>query len=275
MKLVVAMTCSESDVSRINDSVNSLLNGLLSPTDIVITMLDGVKIPQGIRKKLVQPNSIVHLQRADKNYGALSALLGVMERYPIADPEMYIVLLHANCTYPPHLLKEYALTIPELAVSLKQKLPQSTGSVYGIGGVVMTKDKNLNLDREFQQLIGKSDDQYEEKNILGYVRENATVDFLETCSSMCINRTLVKDDFLNYLEKTGLADLSHDIVLSNYFAKHQVLRTQICNLAINRFMLVRSGCFENHKSPSEDDKRDLFEHTIRHLRKLGCFYVYE
>jgi hypothetical protein len=281
MKFVVAMTCCEADLVYINDCVKSLLAGMIVPEEIIITLGEGTKIPTALRKKMTQSDSRIKLVRVDKDYGSLTAIVGAMERHPVSS-DMYIVFLNSNCTYPPHLLKEYEMSIPDLDRGLKEKLPNNNnGSIYGLGGVVMAQDKNANLDREFQKLIGVNDEHYEERNLIGYVRDNATVDYLESCTSLCIHRSLLKNDFLVYLAKVIPSTeeghnrgISLDIILSNYFAKHQILRLQICNLAINRFMLHRSGYLVHHQEPPEQQKRELFEHTVKYLRKLNSFYAY-
>jgi len=280
MKFVVAMTCCAADLEYLNDCVRSLLDGILLPEEIIITLRDGIKIPSVLRKKVTQPDSKIKVVRVDKDYGSLTAIVGAMERHPV-NSDMYIVFLNSNCTYPPHLLKEYEISIPDLDRSLKEKLPNNNGSIYGLGGIVMAQDKNANLDREFQKLIGACTEQYEERNLIGYVRDNATVDYLESCASLCIHRSLLKNDFLVYLAKVIPSieeghnrGIALDIVLSNYFAKHQILRLQICNLAINRFMLHRSGYLIHHQEPPEQQKRELFEHTVKYLRGLNSFYSY-
>jgi hypothetical protein len=261
----------------INDSVKSLLDSMVPPSEILITLQNGVKVPAALKRKSGSMDSRVHIQRLDKDYGSLTAIVGAMQRYP-AHYDAHILFLNSNCTYPPHLINEYNLSIAELEKGLKQKLPDSNGSIYGLAGVVMAPDKNRNLDLEFDDLIGKSNSSFETRNLIGYVRENATVDYLESMGSVLIHRSKLKDDFLVYLSKviepTTEGSLSMDVVLSNYFAKHSVLRTQVCNLAINRFMLLRAGYLKNHKEHDEQNKRTLYERTVKHLRSKGCFYTY-
>lgn len=276
MKIVVALTSSDSQIS---DTVKSVLDGQIQPSEILVTLRNGIKVPQSLRK-----NDKVHIHRIEESapdYGMLNALVGVMDRYP-SHSDIYILLLDSTCTYPPHLITEYGC-IKELEQKLKERVPTSNGSIYGLGGVVMAHDKRRNMDLEFQELLGKSTESYEKRNMLGYVLENATVDYLEICGSILIHRQQLKDDFLVYLSKLFKAGeqlqdtpkLCNDIVLSNYFAKHQIHRTQICNLAINRFMLKRAGYFKNYQELDEPQKRDFYERTVKYLRAQSCFYVYE
>jgi hypothetical protein len=278
MKIVVAIT--GSDTIHINNAVKSLLDGMIQPSEILVTLKRG----SGSGSELGWPDK-VHILFLDDDYGSLTAIVGAMERYP-AHSDTYILFLNSNCTYPPHLIKEYEQCVPDLEKALREKLPNNNGSVYGLSGVVMAPDKQRNLDLEFRDLIGKPIDPYEVRNTLGYVRENATVDYLESCGSVLIHRSQLKDDFLVYLAKAKAKDtgselapnqetLSMDVILSNYFAKHRFLRTQICNFAINRFMLIRAGYFQNYRELDEQDKRDLYERTVKHLRSKGCFYTYE
>lgn len=267
------MTCQEDDVQHMHDCIKSLLEGMVQPAEILITLQKGVKVTPALKRK-----DRVHVQRLDKDYGNLTAIVGAMERYP-AHKDMHILFVNSNCTYPPHLLNEYNVSIKDISEGLNKQLPGNNGSVYGLAGIVMASDKNRNLDLEFQHLIGKSSEPYEQRNLIGYVRENATVDYLESCGSVLIHRSQLKDDFLVYLAKVmsdsdSASDLNLDVVLSNYFAKHNVLRTQICNLAINRFMLIRSGYLKNHQELGEQEKREFYERTVKYLRSKECFYAY-
>jgi len=270
MNIVVAMTGYDEDMPHIHEAVKSLLDGLVQPSEILITFHKGVKVPATLKKK-----EKVHIQRSDKDYGQMTAIVGAMERYS-SHSDVYILYLANNVTYPPHLIKEYAMCVEDLNKNLKEKLPNSNGSVYGLGGVLMVQDKKRNLDLEFQHLTGKKTDAYETRNMVAYVRETATVDYLEACCSMIIHRSNLKDDYIVYIDKVldSPQPLCMDVVLSNYFAKHQILRTQICNLAINRFMMMRCG-YLKHVMMDEHKKRVLYEYTVKHLRSLGCFYTYE
>lgn len=284
MKFVVAMTAKPSTPSPVLvATVDSLLSGLVLPEQILVTLPKGVKTPSELRDR----KKVKIIKNA--KYGVLSVLLDVMEQYSIND-DIYVALVDSTCTYPPHLLQEYTLTVDEIKRELDAKVPNNNGSIYGLGGVVMVKDKARALDLEFRQLIGKSTEAFEERNSVGYIRENATVDYLEASGSVLIHRSLLKDDFQNYLDKVlikpsegaegtksteGAEALSADVLLSNYFAKHGTLRTQVCNLAINRFMLVRGGYLKNYMEPSETEKRELFERTIKHLRREKSFYAYQ
>ena len=269
MKIIVAMTCNAEDMQYINDSVRSLQEGVRAPDEIVVTLKDGLKVTKSLKN-----NDKVYISRIVKDYGELTALTGVMERYPIHS-DVYILYLNSNCTYPPHLLHEYETSVTDLDKALKEKLPNSTGSVYGLGGIVMMADKKRNLEKEFLSLTGSGEEHgYELRTIHSYVRENATVDYLESTGSVLVHRSVLQDDFFTYLAQVWQEHWSQDVLLSNYFAKKNILRTQICNWSINRFLLHRGGYLKHVAPISDEDKRVLYENTAQHLRKLGCFHVY-
>lgn len=270
------MTCNTNDLPHVNNSIKSLQEGIRPPDEIVVTLQDDVTDTNLLKLKL-KCNVGVHFIRIAKSYGSLSALVGVMERYPIHS-NVYVMFLDSNCTYPPHLLQEYQLSLADLNKALKVKLPDIVDSVYGLGGIVMLADKNRNLEKEFQSLIKEKEEEedkgYEQRTIHGYVRDNATVDYLESFGSILIHRSRLKEDFVDYLTTVWQADLSQDVIFNNYLAKHKILRTQICNLSINRYLLYRGGYLRGHTELPEADKRALYENTAQYLRTKDSFYIY-
>lgn len=278
MNVVIALSCGPADVGHITSTIKSLQEGNVKPHEIVVTLCGGAKAPSSLKKRAMVTGSRIYINSTDINVqGSLAAVVGIVNRYKATD-NVYIIVCDAKCDYPPHLLQEYATSVDELNHRLKEKLPDSDSSIYGVAGTVMAKNKNLSLEREFQQLIGKTDEQHEERNMIGYVRETATIDFLESCGSILLRRSQLKDDFMDYLKTavgSGSDALSSDVILSNYFAKHKILRTQICTLTLNRFMLNRCGYQKCYTELPAAEKQSLFEKTVRHLRAKGVFYCYE
>lgn len=279
MNVVIALSCGPDDVSNITSTIKSIQEGYVKPYEIVVTLYNRAKAPSSLKKRTMEPGSKIYIHSLNSSSpaatGSVAAVMGVVNRYK-PDDDAWIVVCNPKCNYPPHLLQEYSLGIDSLNKSLKEKLPDSNGSIFGIAGAVMAKNKNLNLEREFQQLIGDIDEHHEERNMIGYVKETATIDYLESSGSILLRRSQIQDDFTDYVKAVEMTEsLSADVVLSNYFAKHNVLRTQICSLTINRFMLDRCGYHKNYYEPPAADKQALFEQTVRHLRAKELFYTYE
>jgi hypothetical protein len=229
----------------------------------VIPLSEHSKKCQDTLESGMTPPTDIFVSKASSGLGALC------EAMDVGSDSDYFLYLNGNCTYPPHLIKEYETSIP----SLKAKIPDSdNGSIYGLAGIVVVKDKDRNLDLEFQKLTGHSVEPYEERNLIGYIQENGMVDYLESCGSILIHRSQLKDDFKEYLDTAPAG--SDDVILSNYFAKHKILRTQICSLVINRFMLLRAGYFSNYKELPELEKRSVYEDTVHRLREKEMFYAY-
>ena len=275
MKVVVVMTCNESNLKHVNDCVDSLLNGVSPPTEILITFQKGVKIPLAIKD-----NKIIRTSWAEKNYGQLSGIVDAIKYYPNnTDTDTCILYLNCNCTYPSHLINEYVSCLPDLNKHLFKETPINNGCIYGLAGIKMINDKKRNLDLEFQQLLGKSEITYETRNVISGTENNSLMDYLECWGSILMHSSQFKADFIVYLDKVTdngkNQNLSMDIVLSNYFAKHDIHRAQMCTLFINRYMMQRSGCSINYKELSKDDKKILYEDTIKHLRSNNSFYTYE
>jgi hypothetical protein len=274
MKIVAVMTCHEKDLPNVDRCVRSLMESISPPEEIIITLVKNTDVPDTLKNT----NSVC-VQYADTDYGSLTAVLGFMDKYP-NHSDVYAVLLNSSCIYPVHLISEYKHSLLDLQKAIKDKLPASNGSVFGITGVVMAEDKKLNMEREFKSLVDDNlNTGYEKRTLLGYVRENATVDYLETSGSILIHRNQLQNDFLTYLSKvwpkTSATELSTDIILCNYLALKNTVRTQICNIIINRYMMERMGCFKNNVAMPDQEKRDMYENTVKHLRTLKCFNVYK
>lgn len=297
------MTCQEEDLAHIEGCVNSLMDSVLAPEEIVITTLDIVdrklngpdrfvrrpgkyfKLPgdsETCHAKI--PSSLMHREHIHihahqgPHHHGLTALTSLMKRYPYSD-DLYVVYLDGNCVYPVHLISEYVQSLVELQKVIADKLPASKGSVLGIAGVVMAEDKKRSLEKEFQSLIDGTEEFYEKRTILSYVKDNATVDYLESMGSIIMHRSQLEDDFPIYLNKvwTDKVVLSTDVILNNYFASKNIVRVQICNMLINRYMMEHMKCFAENQSletMSKQEKSTVYENTISHLRSIGCFCVY-
>jgi hypothetical protein len=285
IKVVAVMTCINKDSTHIEECVNSLFESISPPEEIIITLLERTELPKSLARKYF---GRLHIQYLDKDYQSLTALVGFMERYPEHN-DVYTIYLNSDCVYPLHLISEYKHSLAELNKTIKDKLPDSKGSVFGISGIVMVEDKKRNMEKEFLSLTdtanasasdndsASASTNFEKRTLLGSVQENATVDYLESVGSILIHRSQLQDDFLIYLGKVWTNDitLSPDVILCNYFALKNIMRTQVCNIIINRYMMARMACFKNHKELPDQEKRDTYENTIKHLRGLQCFSVYK
>lgn len=269
MRNVIALYCDENNVGNIVECIRSLTSGSKCPDEIVVTVKDGVKTPPSLKKK-----DRVHISRIDKDYGDLSAIVGLFNRYPEHD-NVNIVYADSRCTYPIHMLDVFDESLDQLEAGIKSQKPDVKGFVFGCAGITMVEDKKRNLDRELQALTTDDDIKYERKTLLGYPNQNVNVDFLEPRGFVLFKRSLIKDkDFLSYLEKVYDSSRSSDVLLSNYFSKHEFLKASIYNHIINRPLLDKMRCFINIKE-DQRVKMDLYEKTILDLRSLECFHVYE
>lgn len=269
MRNVVTLYCDENNVSCILECIKSLTDGIKCPDEIVVTVKDGVKTPPSLKKK-----DRVYISRIDKDYGALSAIVGVLDRYPQHD-NVNIVYADSRCTYPIHILDVFDESMDQLEAGIKSQKPDSTGFVFGCAGITMVEDKKRNLDRELEALTSDQETRYELKTLLGYPNQNLTVDFLEARGFVIFKRSLIKDkEFLSYLEKVYSSSRCTDILLSNYFSQQKYLKASIYNHIINRPLMEKMRCFLNIKEDPRD-KMNLYEKTILDLRDLECFHVYE
>ena len=269
MRNVIALYCDENSVQNISECVRSLMDGIKCPDEIVVTVKDGVKTPPSLKKK-----DRVYISRIDRDYGELSALVGIFGRYPEHD-NINIIYADSRCTYPVHMLDVFDGSLDQLESGLKSQKQDIKGFVFGCAGITMVEDKKRNLDRELEALTGDQEIKYELKTLLGYPNQNLTVDFLEPRGFVLFKRSLIQDkEFLAYLDKAYNSNRSTDILLSNYFAKKEFIKASIYNHLINRPLMERMRCFVNIKE-DQRAKMDLFEKTILDLRSLECFHVYE
>lgn len=277
MKVIVSVTSTPEDMQYMQSAVDSLQSGLQKPDHILITLATDRKysIPNPLRKI---PN--VTINRIDNDYGPLTAIVGFIEEYP-ASADVYCLYLNGNCQYPRNLLREFTGSLAELNRILAEKLPNFKGSVYGLGGIVMVPDRQRVMDMEFDGLLKGEDTNFEKRSIIGYVKENATVDILESYGCVFFHRSQIGDDFMEYLKacKKTQADagavLCSDMILSNYFAKNTLMRTQMCTLNINRFMLDAAGFTEHRKHRDKPAKEEVLLRTAMALRKDKMFYLWD
>lgn len=223
----------------------------------------------------------VELKRTDKDLGILGSMLTFMSTHD-AEADAALLIVDGSCTYPPHLIKEYLSCAPELHSSLIKEMPEANGSIYGMAGIIMTEDKKKYLDQMFESLTSKDgnedeDAKHERLTVMSQTVNNATVHYLDPVGSIMIYRKQLQNDFVAYVAMVWneAESLSMDVLLSNYFASKKIVRTQICNMFINRFMMSRMGCFDGYKAPKPADLAAKYLGTIKHLRSLDAFRVYD
>lgn len=222
----------------------------------------------------------VSIYRMGTDIGILGTVCTFMSTHP-QDADAILIIVNGSCTYPPHLISEYLSSAPELHRSLIGQMPEANGSIYGLAGIIMTEDKKRYLDQMFDSLTSKDSGttEHERLTVMSQTVNNATVHYLDPVGSIMFYRKQLSPDFPIYIDKVWdkSKDLSTDVLLSNYFASKKIVRTQMCNIFINRFMMARMGCFDgyNAASPNPTDVTAKYLDTIEHLRSLNAFCAYE
>jgi hypothetical protein len=222
--LVVEGTCTES-------CVQSLISGNTPPDEIYVDVSTGSVLQYFMRTYPAHPES-----HSDSHSHSHS------------HKDTYALLVSGSCVYPPQLVSEYLEALKEVVVS------GAKGVAYGLGGIVMSVDKQHNIEREFQSLLAgtaTATDIACDRTVIGYCKGTAQVDYLEIPHTILVARSCLDDGLFKYLEavpmepeadREGLALESTCVLLSNYFASRGVARIQVCNLILNRFMLTQSRC---------------------------------
>ena len=273
MKIFVCITSTPEDMQYLSDMIDSLQSGHRQPDQILVTLSTDKKynIPNVIKK---MTNVIIN--RVDNDLGVLSSVVGFINECK-SDADVYALVLNSNCTYPKNLLSELEVTIPALNKILATKITDFKGSVYGLGGQVILQDKTKLLEQEFDDLLSGSDTYVEKRSIIGYVKENATVDLLESYGGIMFHRSQIDDTFKSYLNAyANCSKGAEDLLLANYFAKLRLQRTQVCSYTLNRYMLDCLGYTDNkQKHHTKLAQEQLYQILIKTLRANKLFCLWE
>lgn len=277
MKVIVATTYNEdTDMELLEQCIKSLkhADGFVIGVDRDPTYTDTL-----LRRRFSSWNNIEYVN-VDTKKSRLGAVVAFCERYQ-SEEDVYCLVVDNRCTYPCHLVTEYRNQVDNLNKAINEKLPNTVGSAYGMSGVVMLPNKKKDWDAEFEKLINgdSGDDEetpQEKKTEFGYVRENATIDYLEISGSILIHRSQLFNDFISYINRVLTLEhsLNDDVLLCNFLASKKVMRTQICSIFINRFMMDRLECFK-HCHIDEEQKKESFVNTAITLRKADMFRAYD
>ena len=239
--------------------------------------------------------------KADRYIIGEKPMKAFLEMFPQSDdglyPDVYAVLVDGRQTYPKNYLYDMGLTIKELSPQISTKLPDAKGVVYGIAGVMVLPDKDRNLDTEFDALtqVGAPPGyKAETRNQVGYGKDTMTVDYLELWGGIIVHRSLLDDsapELPDMVQKdTGdIADctsdisdsahlslcpsLSFELAMSSYLAERSYSRLQICNLYINRYVMIRMGLHE--ETMNDCEKSDQCVKIAAFMRKNNNFHIYD
>jgi len=275
-KVVAILTSTPEDMDNITDTINSLIFGSRPPEEIVIALplTARYKIPAALRH-----SERIRLERTDYDFGSLTGLACALELYDDR-ADIQLMLVSSTMRYPKNIVQEFLAIRPELEKQLASKLPQYTSSIWGTGGTVMVQNKERDMDRELEALMAGHDiAPSDNRTIIGYVRENATVDILETHGVIWLNRQqVVKSDFMQMLKKYGdglvKGLLCGDTLLSNYMASRNIFRTQICTLTLNRYLLEVGGFSDHRRRRTKQAKEIVVANTVKLLQSNGSFHIW-
>lgn len=214
------------------------------------------KTIESIMSGTVKPNSIIVINEQSP-ISVLTKAYSSLE-----DKDEMLLYVDSTTVYPPNLLSEYTNMVEKLTADLDTKLKGANKYVFGYFGLVLTTNRDLWLEREFQRLTApEPSPESDKRNAIGYVTDNATVDILELAGTI-----LVKASYLEHLDFS--AHSNPDTVLSNYFAQHKIYRVQVCTLALNRFMMA--GCKYVTKLSTFDEVSE----EIESLKEQCKLYLY-
>jgi hypothetical protein len=228
-----------------NIVIQSLNQCQPQPTSICI--LNNGKLPQSLKKK---PR--VHIYKSKHRQ---IKPIDVFDIVPHLDrkEKNYILIVTPNNRYPIHLIEEYLTFVPKMEESLIKQKPDFKGSIYGLSGLFMVCDKKKLMDKELEYLEKGIDvPTQNQPNALGYINQNALVEVLEMEGTIFFNLDIIQSEWFQLDTKTR--NINNSLLLSNILSKHNILRSQICNLTFNRHVLIKMGFFQNsHKEPEKTD----------------------
>jgi hypothetical protein len=245
----------------VSNTVKALLEGLLTPTDIVIADY-GLVLANSLRKK--DNVSVIKTP----NYGMLSSLYAILEKYGTA-ASVHIILVDEATNYMPHLAPEYLNASPEMFKHLQSRIPAGVpceGAAFGLSGILFTEDTQKQLDSEFDALLDDSSlaaaksDSGElslKRTLPTILKDTSTVDILEFSGSIYFKASYLEGFKDAFFSKTAPA-VSYDrfqatVFLSNFLAKKHIFRVNVCHLTNNRFIMDRIGCFDRLQKYSPTD----------------------
>jgi hypothetical protein len=243
----------------ISNTVKSLLEGLLTPTDIVIADY-GLVLANSLRKK--DNVSVIKTP----NYGMLSSLYAILEKYGTT-PSVHIVLVDEATTYMPHLAPEYLNVSPEMFRQLQTRIPAGVlcdGAAFGLAGILFTEDNQKKLDCELDDLLNDGPEHEHEPSRASMTRtmptilkDTSTVDILEFSGSIYLKASYLEGFKDTFFSKTAPA-VPYDrfqatVFLSNFLSKKNIFRVHVCHLTNNRFIMERVGCFDRLQKYSPTD----------------------
>ena len=134
------------------------------------------------------------------------------------------------------------------------------------------------MDMELESLLKGTETNFERRTVIGYLKENATVDILQQYCSIFLHRSTLANDFQDYLEQCKhllcSATQSSDVIISNYFARKGIVRTQICTLTINRYIIDVGGFTERRPQYAKDVQETQYQGTIAALKSSQIFSLW-
>jgi hypothetical protein len=233
-------------------TVKSLLDGSVTPTDIVIADY-GLNLTPSLKKR--DHVSVIKTP----NYGMLSSLYAILQKYG-KTPAVHIILVDEAVTYMPHLAAEYLNTTAEILKEMKIKFQKDDiSAAFGLTGLILKENKQHDLDNELESLISGSDDDISGSGGSGGTRvvfkrnypttttNTMPVDLLEFTGSIYITANQVSELASSDVFKKPISynRFQASVVLSSFLAKKNIYRVNVCHLGNNRFIMERIGCFSH------------------------------
>lgn len=279
---VVAAVCIDNNIdglnAKLNQTLNSLSNGKVVPTDIVAAY--NPALSNAAKKKL----SLVKLDKQHSHLAKtkLASLAAVYQKYREDQEQVHIFLVEPGVVYPEHYVSELLMAAPELDKNIRAEIkkqhearklpgepPEMVGIVVGVCGIMMTCDRKKVYEEELQWLQDGKDINVVkfQKNAAGRIDRTSVVDLLSIVGGIYIDMNSFDigklldnlEELYTALEQSESTEfdkerLSADVILANQLESQKTHRIQLCNLALNQFYMGKSGALGAYadKDPSSD-----------------------
>jgi hypothetical protein len=269
-------------ISKFGKTLESLFKGKIIAEKTVVVRSDKHSINM---KKIPDNVSVIDGVGVGKGPKSLVTMLDCIASQEGSQGRLLLVL--GGVIYPRHLLQHYINNIQTLEADLVRQMTEKkvdyNGVVFGISGLTMVSNRKENIVKNTTSLLKHTNPFYVQRNQCGWINSNATMDILELRGSVLIDAKILTG-FTDYVRKITLPDTITEaeaadytsVLLSNFLANKNVMRTQICNIELSRLLLEHFDSFQKEPKHSNDnDKNVSLVKIIQNLYEQNMFYLWK
>jgi hypothetical protein len=248
-KYIISFTTNPKRIHKCKEVINNLLNQTIKPDKIILNI---PKVFYRTGEKYEIPNFIkdnITLNIINNDYGPATKIIPTLlflksENYDLENT--YIIYLDDDILYNTKIIEIY---------DKYNKI--NNNHIYGFRGFNYNNYNKLKIDRNIKDFC------------------NMTI--VEGYGSVCIKLKLFKNDFIDYMLKyTNIkmmnSRLSDDIILSNYFHKHNYLIKKISLEIKNLIKPLEYGTESDALHQQNVNNTNRYKKAIQDLKNNNELY---